>query len=79
MLELMTCNCRRALYGDYCQCRILSLECTDLCKCTGNRENVKYCENEKDKEDNGGEEQGDNESENDNETDVDLEDGENLK
>ena len=80
MLELITCNCLRALCGDDCQCRILSLECTDLCRCTSNCENVKYCENEKDdEEDSDGEEQGDNESENDDETDVDLEDGEDLE
>ena len=47
MLAFINCNCRRALCGDYCQCRILSLECTDLCKCSGNCENVEYCENEK--------------------------------
>ena len=50
MLELITCNCRRALCGDDCQRRVLSLECTDLCKCTGNCKNVEYCENEKDDE-----------------------------
>ena len=77
MLELITCNCRWALCGNDCQCRILSLECTDLCKCTGNCENVKSCENEKDdEEDSDCEEQGDNESENDDESYVDLEDGE---
>ena len=80
MLELTTCNCRRALCGDDCQCRILSLECTDLCKCTANCENFEYCENEKDdQEDSDGEEQGDNESENDDETDVDLEAGQDLE
>ena len=80
MLELITCNCRRALYGDDCHCRILSLECTDLCKSTGNCENAEYCEKEKDdEEDSDAEEQGDNESENDDETDADLEDGENLE
>ena len=80
MLELITCNCRRVLCGDDCQCRILSLECTDLCKYTGNCENIEYYENQKDdEEDSDGEEQGDNESENDDETDVDLEDGEDLE
>ena len=80
MLELITCNCQLALCGDDCQCRILSSEYTDLCKCTGNCENVECCENEKDgEEDSDGEEQGDNESENDDETDVDLEDGEDLE
>ena len=56
------------------------LECTDLCKCNANCENVEYCENEKDdEEDSDGEEQGDNELENYNETDVNLEDGEGLE
>ena len=40
MLELITCKCRRALCGDDCQCGILSLDCTDLCKCTGNCDKV---------------------------------------
>ena len=50
LMKLITCNCQRALCGDDFQCRILSLECTDLCKCTGNCENAQYCENEKDDE-----------------------------
>ena len=58
VLELIICNSRWALCGDDCQCRILSSECIDLCKCTGNCENVEYCENERDKEDSDGEEQG---------------------
>ena len=66
--------------GDDCHCRILSLAYTDLCKYTGNYENVEYCENEKGNEEGSdGEEQGDNDSKNNDETDVDLEDGEDLE
>ena len=57
MSELITFNCWWALCGDDCQCRILSLECPDLCKCTGNFENVEYCENEKDDEENSDDEE----------------------
>ena len=31
---LMVCKCRNQL-AEMCQCRILGLECTDLCKCSG--------------------------------------------
>ena len=30
VLELITCTCRRSVSGEECQCRLLSLECTDL-------------------------------------------------
>ena len=50
LMKLITCNCQWALCGDDFQCRILSLECTDLGKCSGNCENAQYCENGKDDE-----------------------------
>ena len=36
LLELVVCNCSRAKCTDNCQCRILSMECTDVCKYAGN-------------------------------------------
>ena len=56
LLELVVCNCRRAKCADNCQCRILSMECTDVCKCAGNCENIVYdsdsSESDLDSEDN---------------------------
>ena len=40
VLELITCDCRRLKCNASCQCKILSLECTDICKCHANCENV---------------------------------------
>ena len=31
----MVCECRKSVCGNTCQCQILGLECTDLCKCSG--------------------------------------------
>ena len=42
VLELITCDCRRLKCNASCQCKILSLECTDICKCHANCENVTY-------------------------------------
>jgi len=42
VLELITCDCRRLKCNASCQCKILSLECTDICKCHANCENVSY-------------------------------------
>ena len=33
VLETMVCECRKSTCGSMCQCQILGLECTDLCKC----------------------------------------------
>ena len=30
----IVCECRKSTCGDTSQCRILGLECTDLCKCS---------------------------------------------
>lgn len=43
MLKLITCNYYWSVCGKNGQCRILSIECTDLCKCVVNSENVQYC------------------------------------
>ena len=42
VLELITCDCRRSKCNTRCQCKVLSLECTDICKCHANCENVSY-------------------------------------
>ena len=42
VLGLKTCDCRRLKCNASCQCKILSLECTDICKCHTNCENVSY-------------------------------------
>ena len=42
VLELVTCDCRRLNCNGNCQCRTLSLECTDVCKCHANCENIIY-------------------------------------
>ena len=39
MLEMMVCECRKSACGNICHCRILGLECTDLCKCSGSCNN----------------------------------------
>ena len=39
VLEMMVCECRKSACGNMCQCRILRLECTDLCKCSGSCNN----------------------------------------
>ena len=60
VLELVTCDCRRLNCNDNCQCRILSLECTDVCKCHGNCENVIY-DKESDSDEDGNDEDNVNE------------------
>lgn len=42
ILEIVTCDCRRLKCGSSCQCQIFGLDCTDICKCHGNCENVTY-------------------------------------
>ena len=42
VLELITCDCRRLKCNASCQCKILSLECTDICKCHANCKNMNY-------------------------------------
>ena len=61
VLELITCTCRRSVCGEECQCWLLSLECTDLCKCTGNCDNVQYGDNEEQETDDEDEESADDE------------------
>ena len=39
VLEMMVCECRKSACGNMCQCWILELECTDLCKCSGSCNN----------------------------------------
>ena len=34
-LEMMVSECRKSACRNTCQCRILGLECIDLCKCSG--------------------------------------------
>ena len=41
----MVWECRKSACQNTCQCQILGLECTDLCKCSGS------CNNEKDEND----------------------------
>ena len=41
-LELITCDCCRLKCNASCQRKILSLKCTDICKCHANCENVTY-------------------------------------
>ena len=40
LLELVVCDCRRPECDDNCQRRLLSMECTEACKCAGNCENI---------------------------------------
>ena len=42
IMELITCNCRRFICNEDCQCRILLMECTDICRCAGNCTNIEY-------------------------------------
>ena len=35
VLRLITCTCRKWNCTNSCQCRVLSVECTDVCKCWG--------------------------------------------
>ena len=39
LLEMMLCKCRESSHQNMCHCRILVLECTDLCKCSGSCNN----------------------------------------
>ena len=49
-LKLITCDCRRLKCNASCQCKILSLEFTDICKCHANCENVS-CNDDSDTDD----------------------------
>ena len=42
IMELLTCNCRRSIFNEDFQCRILLMECTDICRCAGNCANTEY-------------------------------------
>lgn len=42
LLELVVCDCKRAKCLTDCQCRVLLMECTELCKCKGSCDNVNY-------------------------------------
>ena len=42
MLELITCTCRKSNCKNSRQCRVLSMECTDVCKCQGLCRNIIY-------------------------------------
>ena len=46
--ELMTCECKRSVCNDECQCCLLSIKCTDLCRCRNNCDNVQYAIEESD-------------------------------
>ena len=35
MLERITCTCRKSYCTNFCQYNVLSMECTDVCKCRG--------------------------------------------
>ena len=39
VLEPMVSECQKSACGDMCQCRILRLECSDLCKSSGSCNN----------------------------------------
>ena len=56
LLELVVCDYSRTKCADNFQCCILSMDCTDVCKCAGNCENSVYdsdsSENDLDSEDN---------------------------
>ena len=54
VLELVTCSCRKSNCNESCQCRMLSMECTDVCKCQAKCQNIVYdseSENEDDEDD----------------------------
>ena len=40
VIELVSCKCRRLKFLESCQCRTLSVECTDMCRCSANCSNV---------------------------------------
>ena len=40
LLEVIVCDCRRAKYDNNYQCRFLTKESTDICKCAENCENI---------------------------------------
>ena len=42
VLEFVVCDCKKKKCGENCQCRVLIMECTDLCKCNGDCDNVVY-------------------------------------
>jgi hypothetical protein len=64
IIELTTCNCGKSICEENCQCKILSIECTDLCKCRGNCGNIDYKTDESgSEEENGSNSEDDIESE----------------
>ena len=42
VLERITCTCRKSNCTNSCQCRVLSMECTDVWKCQGFCGNIIY-------------------------------------
>ena len=42
VLKLITCTCRKSNCTNSCQYRVLSVECTDVCKCRGLCGNIIY-------------------------------------
>ena len=42
VVELITCTCRKSSFANSCQCRVLSMEWTDVCKCRGLCGNIIY-------------------------------------
>ena len=42
VLEFLTCACRKSNCTNSCQCRVLSMECTDVCKYRGLCGNIIY-------------------------------------
>ena len=42
MLKLITCTCHKSNYTNSYQCRVLLMECADVCKCQGLCRNIIY-------------------------------------
>ena len=42
VVELITCTCLKSNCTNSYQCRVLSVECTDVCKCWGLCGNIIY-------------------------------------
>ena len=54
-LELISWNCHQSARGENWQCQILSLECPNLCNCSGNCDKV-FFDEQKHEEDEGSDE-----------------------
>ena len=55
ILELLSCNSHQSAHGENWQCQILSLECPNLCKCSGICDKV-FFNKQKHEEDEGSDE-----------------------